>query len=258
MTPEFFFLILFFFACPPNPAEETDPGEANGPGVIAVEIRGHVLTPDGIGVGGAEVLACQEDTSDRRITFCWDATTKADGSFVLQVDHFPRNPCKIRLTASHEENFWLPTGVHCHYPRFNGTEPVVDLAGGAPPGPVDIRLGLRGGKMRLRIRDEAQDRYIKATLYEDYLTPGGILSCSTSYSTGKEGAGYERLVVPGDYAVRVEWIDCHGRYYSVAKPPFFRYTVRENMYTDEVLTINSAELEMSRSHTNPDAERCKP
>ena len=240
-----FAIALLLFGCPSDIEKLTAPQSHS-------QIVGSVEYFDGSPAGGALVTAESICTNDH---LAWETTSAPDGKFSIKVSDPACN--KYKLSASHREAFWLPTGDNIFYLVPNGTTPTVELKSGETHPSVLVRLEQRGGEVDLRVFDEKTQSFVYAGLdihrepESDKTFAGGA-----SIATGLNGSLYSFFLPAGKYVAEVSRYMCRDKDYVSAVPPRFKFEVKAGMRQTLTMKVNIAEIPARSSYDNIKAARC--
>ena len=238
-------MTLFLF-CFPSDIEKLTVSQSDS------EIVGRVEYSDGTVSGGALVSAVSICTNNGLVR---ETTSAPDGSFSIKA---PDPTCnKYRLSASHREAFWLPTGDNIFYLVPNGTTPTVELKSGQTDPSVLLRLVQRGGELDLRVFDEKTQSFIYAGL-DIHREPelNKVFAGSVSIATDLNGSGYRLFLPAGKYVATVGRYMCHDKTYSSAVPPRFEFEIKAGLRQTLTMKVNIAEIPSRSSYDNIKAAPC--
>jgi hypothetical protein len=219
-------------------------------------ISGTVRYPDGSPSMGAAVSAVT-DCGDMGGSLVQESKTSADGTFY--VPPFQMASCsRVRLTADKKDELWLPTGRDVFYKGENGTAPVVDASWIGPPTQTDIRLGLQGASVALRVRDIATGHLIRAELSVEKTPAPGSKFGSMLIATGRDGSPDTLLLPPGDYVISVTQYSCGNADYFTVSGPQKALQLRAGQRTDTEITVDVRLIKPVKSYSNPRGKLCSP
>jgi len=210
------------------------------------KINGQIVLADGTPVAGANVEAAQDcfhfgDYIETRKT-----VSAADGSFSLPA--YVTRCNRYRLRASKEGDFWLPTDDLLPSPY--GSTPterivVVDISSVPASKPV-IVLNARGGRVAVRVRDDATGRFVFADLVYEKPDQNKVLG---SMPTGLDGSATVHLLPPGEYTVKVFSFSCgdsRQEWHMTADGPQISVLVRPGIELNEVIKIDSRKIKIRK------------
>jgi hypothetical protein len=219
-------------------------------------ILGTVRYPDGTPSAGASVLAVT-DCRDMGFNLVQESKTSADGSFY--VPPFKTVSCsRVRLTADKKDELWLPTGRDVFYDGENGTAPVMDASRIGPPTPTDIRLGLQGASVALKVRDTATGHFIRAELSIEKIHASGSNLGSMLIATGRDGSPDTLLLPAGNYLVSVTQYSCGNVDYFTVSGPQKTLQLSVGQRTETEITVDVRLIKPLKSYSNPRGRLCRP
>jgi hypothetical protein len=236
---------LFLF-CFPSDVEKLTASQSDS------QIVGRVEYIDGSAAAGALVSAESTCTNTH---LARETTSAPDGSFSIKA---PDPTCnKYRLSASHREAFWLPTGDNIFYLVPNGTTPTVELKSGQTHPSVLLRLEQRGGEVDLRVFDEKTQSFVYAGL-DIHQEPerNKTFAGSVSSATDLNGSGYRIFLPAGNYVATVANYMCHGKNYFSAVPPRLEFEIKAGIRQTLTMKIDIAKIPARSSYDNTKAARC--
>lgn len=225
----------------------------------AKQLHGKVVFPDGTPAAEATVRAttvCNDDPSyDVHISHSQERTTAEDGTFSFPV--FDPDCNRYRFTANKQADYWLPSDISV----FTGVPPIVSIiefSSSAPSQPVHIVLGIRGGKLEIRVWDVATNRFIRAGLYIDRKPVAGKHFGSVQTETGTDGSAITELVPPGEYTVTVMSYLCGKDEYWTSNGPVSSFVVGSGTLLKETIRIDVRNIKPRRDTMAPDVHTVAP
>jgi hypothetical protein len=225
---------------------------------IAQPLRGKVVFSDGSAASAAKVEATAKCDGLGLVQF---TTTAEDGSFSFPLFHrkeYRDVDCKkYEFRASKEEDYWLPSDEHI----FSGLSPAVPTANipvGVDSPSIQIVLGVRGGKVSIRVWDIATNRFVRAMVYLERKPVVGMKFGSEQWETNENGSPASELLPPGEYTVEVQSYPCRAEEYWTVGGPTDSFTVEPGKQQDEIIRIDVRDIKPLSGPSFRRRRKCKP
>jgi hypothetical protein len=218
-------------------------------------ISGVVRNPDGNPNGGAKISAITE-CPGMPFNLVNDTAAASDGSF--HIPAFKGAECNaVRLYAEKPEDLWLKTGPGVFFSGENGSTPFVNVAGTGPPVRADIKLGMRGALVNLRVKDKASGKFIWAEFQLHKIPPATPGTGSMYTATGKDGSPVPMLLPAGEYRVSIQQYACDTVDYFARKPPTQTFAVATGERTVKEFDVDVRKIQAANSYSNPHGHNCR-
>ena len=185
-----------------------------------------------------------------------EATASSDGSF--HIPAFRGAECTaIRLYAEKPDDLWLKTGANVFYKGEIGTTPLVNVTVDGLPSHADIELGIRGGRVKLRVKDTGSGKPIWAEVRLELVPPVDFHAGSIQTATGRDGSPVPLFVPAGEYRVSVLQYACGTVDFFARRPPAQVFVVAEGERLEKDINVDIQHIEAMKSYSNPQGRTCR-